>query len=196
VVTIRSAPTPLYVHYLVAKAQLAERLEATPLEIAMWVWLGPNERDQTSRKPLGLPAYRNAASCLHAPSEADEGDDEDQDEDGSTSEPIDGYPTDPERFRFPNWDAGSIDYVGALMGAYFYQPDLDAFDPHERFIGYDSLFSRWAEALSPEEATALIQEKTKSDADLPAYHPITGGAWSEQLGKVCITRPNRTESMG
>ncbi len=168
---------PLYLHYISARKFLAEKLGATPQEIAMWVWLGDDVEPVAGTKSSGLRAYRNAAQCTHVPVPGDR-DTDDLDDAGVAVRDR----AIPERFHFSDWlVATSTDYQLELLGAYFLRSDLEAFDPEERYIGYDDLRTRWAKHLPEAEAVALIRELAKSDADLPTYHPITGGALSERI---------------
>jgi hypothetical protein len=165
-----------YIPYPRAMMLFAERLNATPEEMAAWVFTrtkadalnrlserkkreqtplelenDSKEREELARmgpKDCGLAAYWNA------------------------NEPN-------SRARF-YYSPGDFDYLGPLMACWFREDDIATFDPVERYITYKALIDRWStrpEIQPKEYILAKIRESR-----LASLHPIYGGTQGNAPG--------------
>ncbi len=136
----RAAGGHKHTAYPAALAQLRARLNATPDELAAWIFLGPNAG--------GLAAYLNANELDPAP-----------------------------EFHFPEAQDGGLGdgfaYMPALMACWFRVPDIEAFEPTDRYVTGSELVARWAQVPGI-EARAYIRAKIR-ESRLVDLHPIFGG---------------------
>lgn len=149
-----------YLSFQQAKQILAQRLGATPEEIAVWVWYGPEHGG-------GLVAYADStpAPCC----KADVCPDYQRDRCATLS---------PRRFHFP--DSGSVakDVTPAnlLADCYFQKTAVVAFAPDRvgRFISWSQLFERWKMfGLSDDEIRRKVVGRIEC-GELIDHMPIYG----------------------
>lgn len=177
--TEKSTPPERYIPYLMAMKLLAERLRATPEEMAAWIMMGPKQRliemrnatheentpwyrrpspeemaelDRLDRmgKDCGLAAYLNANEFVDPPLKF--------------------------HYSFGSGNENDFDYLSPLMACWFLEDDITRFDPAERYITGKALIERWrvqqhikTEALTEAFIRAKITESRLTDA-----HPICG----------------------
>jgi hypothetical protein len=136
-----------YVHYLITREILRQRLGATPEEIAIWAWLGAESG--------GLDGYLDPRHFGVRYASARTGE------------------LQPPRFNFVD-DGSDLDYRAQMMQCHFHRDQIDAFQPADRFLTYGAVLERWSDQLSDGEARALIASKARIGT-LSSLHPVTGG---------------------
>lgn len=134
-----------YIPYPIAKNLLADRLGATPEEIAAWLWLGW-EKDKTNDNTA--PEHALRAYSLHEPNP-------------------------PRRFFFHIGEP-ELDLQKTMADCYFVRDEVVCFTPKERYVTAPEFIKELTEYTgNREEAEAQIQNAVREGL-IMAFHPNTG----------------------
>lgn len=158
--------------YLTAMELLAKRLNATPEELAVWVFM------RTKAEALKRLSFRKKLKQTPLELESDMKELEDLNRMGTKDYGLAAYLHDneldpPPRFYYNIYSGPErFDYLSPLTGCSFREDDIKTFEPAERYITCKALIERWSTRLHTQTKAYIEARITKSQ--LASIHPIYG----------------------